>query len=302
MNAMAKALPNFIGGSADLGPSNKTHLDGCSDVEPGEGLGRNIHFGVREHAMGAIVNGMGAYGGLIPYAATFLVFSDYMRPSMRIAALSHTKSMFIFTHDSVGVGEDGPTHQPIEHLASLRAIPELTVIRPADACETVDAWRAALGGKGPVAFALSRQNLPTIDRGSLRTVGDALRGAYVISDCDSTPHIILIATGSEVHTALEAKGILSGKGFGVRVVSMPSWEFFEAQPENYQNSILPPQVKPRVAVEAGCSQGWHRWVGDAGRVVGIDRFGASAPGDVVMRKFGITAENVANAAMGLVGK
>lgn len=302
MNAMARVLPNFIGGSADLAPSNKTYLDGCGDMEPGEDLGRNAHFGVREHAMGAIVNGLASYGGLIPYAATFLVFSDYMRPSLRIAALSHTKSMFIFTHDSVGVGEDGPTHQPIEHLASLRAIPELTVIRPADACETVDAWRSALAGKGPVAFALSRQKLPTIDRGSLKTVGDAMRGAYVISDCDSTPHIILIATGSEVHTSLEAKEILSGKGFGVRVVSMPSWEIFESQPENYRNSILPPQVKSRVAVEAGSTMGWHRFVGDAGRVIGIDRFGASAPGDVVMRKLGITAENVANTAMGLVGK
>ena len=297
MNALAKALPNFIGGSADLGPSNKTTLKGLGDCEPDNPLGRNIHFGVREHAMGAIVNGMAIYGGVVPFAATFLVFSDYMRASIRIAAIGRTKSMFIFTHDSVGVGEDGPTHQPIEHLAALRAIPNLTVMRPADAVETEDSWRAALGGKGPVAFALSRQNLPTFDRTALKTEGDATKGAYVLSDCDGTPNIILIASGSEVQATVAAKETLSGKGFGVRVVSMPSWELFESQPESYRNSVLPPSVKARVAVEAGSTMGWHRWVGDEGRVVGIDRFGASAPCDTVMEKLGISAENVVKAAM-----
>ena len=293
INALAKALPNLIGGSADLGPSTKTLIDGGGDFEADNFSGRNLHFGVREHAMGSIVNGMAIHGGLIPYGSTFLVFSDYMRPAIRIAALMSAHSIFVFTHDSVGLGEDGPTHQPIEHLVSLRAMPGLVLIRPADANETLSAWCWALAHDGPVALALSRQNLPVLDSGA---ASDCLKkGAYVLSDCEREPQAIIIATGSEVHLALEAQGWLLSEDIPVRVVSMPSWELFEAQDQAYRDSVLPPRIKARVAVEAGATVGWHRWVGDCGRVIGIDRFGASAPGEIVMEKRGITADAVIKA-------
>ncbi len=291
MNELAKELPNMIGGSADLAPSNKTLLLGCGDADADDPLGRNVHFGVREHGMGAIVNGMALHGGVIPFGATFLVFSDYMRPSIRIAALMKSKSIFVFTHDSVALGEDGPTHQPIEHLASLRAMPNLVVIRPADANETAQAWKFAVANHGPVALMLSRQNLPTIDRSKFASASNLKKGAYVLSDSDRA-QIILIATGSEVHLALEAKEVLEGKGIKTRVVSMPSWELFEEQGQSYRDSVLPADITARVAVEAGSTFGWKRWVGDKGRIIGIDRFGASAPGEVAMQKLGITVENI----------
>lgn len=302
LNAIAKTLPNLIGGSADLGPSNKTTLAGEGSCLPNSPTGRNIHFGVREHAMGAIVNGMALYGGVIPYGATFLIFSDYMRPSIRLSALMDCHSIFVFTHDSVGVGEDGPTHQPIEQIASLRAIPDLTTIRPADANETGEALRIAISNRGPVVLALSRQGLPTFDREALHSSGNVEEGAYVLADSEGKPDVILIGTGSEVHTALAAKEELSKKGVSARVVSMPSWEIFEAQPESLRNAVLPPDVRARVAVEAGTSLGWYRWVGLDGRVVSIDRFGTSAPGSVAMDKLGINVENVVIAALDAVGR
>ncbi|MBN1282944.1 MAG: transketolase [Proteobacteria bacterium] len=295
INALARALPNLIGGSADLGPSNKSTIDGGGDFEAANHAGRNIHFGVREHAMGAIVNGLAVHGGIIPFGATFLVFSDYMRPSIRIAALMQSRSIFVFTHDSLGIGEDGPTHQPIEHLASLRAMPGIVVIRPADANETAAAWRWAISSGRPVALALSRQNLPVLDRDAVERAGGVERGAYVLSECEGEPDAIIIATGSEVHLALEAQCWLLSEHIPVRVVSMPSWELFEEQPEGYRDSVLPPSVKARVAVEAGATFGWSRWVGESGRVVGVDRFGASAPGEVAMERLGITADAVIRA-------
>lgn len=302
MNALAKTLPNFLGGSADLAPSNKTILEGFGDAQPGDPAGRNLHFGVREHGMGAIVNGIATYDGLIPYCSTFLVFSDYMRASIRIAALSHARSIFIFTHDSVGVGEDGPTHQPIEHLAALRAMPNLTVIRPADANETVDAWRLAIEKKdGPVVMVLSRQTLPTIDRSKLKSSGSLAQGAYVLADSEKAPALMIIASGSEIQIALAAKEALDFKGVATRVVSMPSWELFDEQPESYRKMVLAPDVKARLAVEAGSTMGWYRFVGEGGCVIGIDRFGASAPGPVAMEKFGISVQNVVDQALELIG-
>lgn len=298
INGIAKQVPNFIGGSADLAPSNKTSIDGGGDMSAENKAGRNCHFGVREHAMGAIVNGMALHGGVMPYGATFLIFSDYMRPSIRLAALMNIHSIFVFTHDSVSLGEDGPTHQPIEHLASLRVIPNLTVFRPADANETAVGWKLALEREGPFAFALSRQNLPVLDTKEYPVNEGAAKGAYIIKDCDGTPDVILIATGAEVHLALEAEKQIS---LNVRVVSMPSWELFEKQTATYRDNVLPPQVTKRVAVEAGSTQGWHKWVGSEGRVIGIDRFGASAPGNVVMEKLGISVEHVCDCARKLVG-
>jgi transketolase len=297
INAIAKEIPNLIGGSADLGPSNKTSIDGGGDMGADNAVGRNIHFGVREHAMGAIVNGMALHGGVIPYGGTFLIFSDYMRPSIRLAALMNTHSTFVFTHDSVGVGEDGPTHQPVEQLASLRAIPNLTVFRPADANETAEGWKLAMQSDGPFAFALSRQNLPVLDTKEYPASNGAAKGAYVIKDCDGSPDAIIIATGSEVHTALEAQKRLS---FNVRVVSMPSWEIFEKQPQSYRDEVLPPKVTKRIAVEAGATFGWERWVGSDGDVIGIDRFGASAPGDTVMKELGISVERICDRTRKLV--
>ena len=305
INAIGKKLANLLGGSADLDPSTKTSLrgwgnfqppgsgdDGVQGSEKGEWCygARNISFGVREHAMGGILNGMAAHGGLIP----FLVFSDYMRPSIRLAALSRLHVIYIFTHDSVALGEDGPTHQPIEHLASLRAMPGIIVIRSADANETAEAWKVAITHKeGPVALIMSRQNLPVIDRRVHAPAEGLRRGAYILADTvGAEPDVIIIATGAEVHPALEARSILSAEGVTVRVVSMPSWELFEAQPEAYRLEVLPSRVTARIAVEAAATQGWHHYVGPAGTVMGLDRFGASAPGSINMEKFGFAAADI----------
>jgi transketolase len=303
LNALAAILPNLIGGSADLAPSNKTLLSGYSDFGSGQPGARNIRFGVREHAMGAMVNGMALHGGLLPYGGTFFVFSDYMRPAIRLSALMGVHSIFIFTHDSIGVGEDGPTHQPIEHLAALRAIPQLTTIRPADANETAAAWKCALERKGPTAIILTRQNLPVMDPQRYAITKGVEAGAYVLEDAAGTPDIILIGTGSEVHLLLGAREKLAADGFKVRVVSMPSWELFAATTQEYQESVFPSKVTARLAVEAGSTMGWRGWVGARGRVIGLDRFGVSAPGGEAMKRFGFTVDNVvaeAKAVMGLV--
>ena len=304
LNGVAQRLPNLLGGSADLAPSNKTDIKGEKSFQMGVYEGRNLHFGVREHAMGSILNGMALHGGLIPYGGTFLVFSDYMRPAIRLAALMGLKVIYVFTHDSIGLGEDGPTHQPIEQLSSLRAIPNLTVIRPCDANETAEAWRHAITSQGgPVALALSRQGLPTLDRTSFGSATGLSRGAYVLQDTrDGSPDVILIATGSEVAIALDAYEKLEEKGVNVRVVSMPSWELFDKQPEDYQRQVLPPEVKLRIAIEAGTTQGWHRYVGDRGEVIGIGRFGTSAPYKVIYEKFGITPDQITAKALALIGR
>jgi transketolase len=302
LNAVAQRLPNLLGGSADLAPSNKTEIKGEKDFQAGIYEGRNLRFGVREHAMGSILNGMALHGGLMPYGGTFLVFSDYMRPAIRLAALMDLKVIYVFTHDSIGLGEDGPTHQPIEHLSSLRTIPNLTVIRPCDANETAEAWRYALESKqGPVALALSRQGLPTLDRTTFAPVSGLSRGAYILHDTkDGKPDVILIATGSEVPIALEVYEKLEEKGLKARVVSMPSWELFDKQPETYQCQVLPSDIKSRIAIEAGITQGWRRYVGSTGEVIGLDSFGASAPYKVLYEKFGITADRVVGKALALL--
>jgi len=295
LNALAGVLPNLMGGSADLAGSVQTLLKGHED--------RNLHFGVREHAMAAMVNGMALHGGLIPYAGTFLVFSDYMRPALRLAALMNLRSLFVFSHDSLGVGEDGPTHQPVEQVAALRCIPNLRVIRPADANETAAAWRVAIAGPGPTALILTRQKIPVL--GPQQGVGPAAgvaKGAYVVADCGALPEILLLATGSEVHLALAAGKALGDRGIPARVVSMPCWELFAEQPAAYRESVLPAGCRRRLAVEAGSSMGWHRWVGDRGAVIGVDRFGASAPGEVVMEKYGFTVERVLEEARGLLAQ
>jgi len=292
LNAIAQQVPNLLGGSADLAPSNKTVINGENDFQADNYLGRNLRFGVREHGMGSILNGMALHGGVIPYGGTFLIFSDYMRPAIRLAALMGLKVIYIFTHDSIGLGEDGPTHQPIEQLTALRAIPNLKVIRPCDANETAEAWKIAMQSNGgPVALALTRQGLPVLDRTEYGPAAGLARGAYLLQDVDSgKPDIILIASGSEVAIALDACRELEKKGKGVRVVSMPSWELFEEQPEDYRRKVLPPEIKTRVAVEAGISQGWHRYVGSRGDVIGVDHFGASAPAKVLFEKFGINTQ------------
>lgn len=303
LNAVAPILPNLIGGSADLAPSNKTFIKGEEVFQSGRFRGRNFHFGVREHGMGSIMNGMALHGGLIPYGGTFLVFADYMRPAIRLAAMMELKVIFVFTHDSIGLGEDGPTHQPVEHLAALRAIPNLTVLRPCDANETVEAWRFALEQKdGPVALALTRQSIPVLDREASSSADGLHYGGYVLRDFTEggDPDVILIGTGSEVHIAMEAADALHEKGIHVRVVSMPSWELFDKQSEAYQNRILPAEVKARVAVEAGITQGWHRYIGEEGEFVGIDHFGASAPYKTLYEKFGLTADRVVEKALGLL--
>lgn len=293
LNSIAARVPNIIGGSADLAPSTKTLISGGGDVGSEFSAARNLHFGVREHGMGSVVNGMALHGGVYPYGSTFLIFSDYMRPSVRLAALMNIHSIFVFTHDSVGLGEDGPTHQPVEQLMSLRAIPNLTVIRPAEANETAAAWRIAMERKGPVVLALTRQKVPTLDA-SKHDISDGVRrGAYVISDSRSKPDVILIATGSEVHLALQAKEKIAAD---VRVVSMPSWELFQGQPQEYRDSVLPPDVTSRIAIEAGVTQGWQRWVGQRGEAIGIDRFGVSAPGNVALEKLGMTVKHIISAA------
>jgi len=303
LNALASALPTLIGGSADLAPSCATLLDDCADFQYETPAGRNLRFGVREHAMGAILNGLALHGGVIPYGATFLVFSDYMRPPVRLAAMMRLPVIYVWTHDSVWIGEDGPTHQPVEQLAALRAIPNLVVIRPADSNETVAAWRVALERRdGPTALILTRQKLPVLFetmRDPAETVG---RGAYVLADSSGVSSVLLIASGSEVHLALEARDLLAQRGVAVRVVSMPSWELFDAQPASYRDSVLPPEVTARLAIEAGVTLGWEKYVGPAGEVVGLDRFGASAPYRVLMEKFGFTADAVAERVLRLLGR
>jgi transketolase len=301
LTGLSARLPGLIGGSADLAPSNKTFVKGEAIFQKQAYDGRNFHFGVREHGMGSILNGMALHGGLIPYAGTFLVFSDYMRPAIRLAALMGLKVFYVFTHDSIGLGEDGPTHQPVEHLAALRAIPNLTVVRPCDASETAEAWRCAITHTGgPVALILSRQDVPTLDRPVFSAADGLQKGAYILREArNGNPDAILIGTGSEVPVAIQAADILEGRGVPVRVISMPSWELFEKQPRDYRDRVLPPHIELRVAVESGCTQGWHRYVGSGGGVVGLDRFGASAPYRTLYEKFGITAQAVVDKTMEL---
>jgi transketolase len=317
MNAVAPRVPALTGGSADLDPSTFTALTGLGDFEPpgadahdrqgSEGggwsyAGRNLHFGVREHAMGAILNGLAAHGGAIPFGATFLTFSDYMRPPMRLAALMRLHVIYVFTHDSIALGEDGPTHQAVEQIAGLRSVPDLTVIRPGDANETAVAWRIALESVDrPVALILTRQHVPTLDRTRYASADGLRRGAYVLADAaNGKPDVILIATGSEVGLVVAAADALRTQGVAARVVSMPSWELFDAQSPEYRDSVLPASIGARLAVEAASTQGWHRYVGDHGDVLGVDRFGASAPGDVVMREYGFTVDNVCKRARALL--
>jgi transketolase len=302
MDAIKGYVPTMVGGAADLVNSTGTAFSG-GGLFSATHTGRNIAFGVREHGMGSAVNGIYLHGGMVrPYGSTFLVFSDYMRPAIRLSALMDIPVAWIFTHDSVGLGEDGPTHQPVEHYMALRAIPNLTVIRPADATETAFAWHSTLEAQGPVAMLLTRQNLPVLDRTSLGAAEGTLRGAYVLAEAEGgvTPDAILIATGSEVAVALEARKLLAEKEVTARVVSMPSWEIFDGQDEGYKDSVLPAEVEARVSVEAGVTMGWERYVGSRGASVGIERFGASAPGEVVLEKLGITPENVVNTALGLL--
>jgi transketolase len=297
--ALAKEVPALVGGAADLAGSVGTTIPGGGEVARGSFSGRTIHFGVREHGMGAILNGLALHGGFRPFGGTFLVFSDYLRPSLRLAALMRLPVAYVFTHDSVGLGEDGPTHQPVEHLAALRAVPGLQVIRPADAAETAVAWQAALETEGPTALVLTRQDVPVLDRERLADARGLLRGGYVLEEeggeDGEAPDVVLVATGSEVAVALEAAATLRREGWRPRVVSLPSWERFGAQPDAYRDAVLPPGV-PRVTVEAASPFGWERFAGPDGRIVGIDRFGASAPGARVLRELGIDAASVAAAA------
>jgi transketolase len=305
MNAVASHLPLFVGGSADLAPSNNTHLKDFGDVKPGhwEKGARNLHYGVREHSMAAISNGLALTKAINPFAATFLVFSDYMRGAMRLSAIMKLPVVYVLTHDSIGQGEDGTTHQPIEHLASLRAMPGMTVIRPSDATEAVEAWRQALAVvKGPTALVLTRQKLPVIDRVAYAPADNLRYGAYIIKDCSGTPDIILIATGSEVTLTLEAASRLDKTGVRSRVISMPSTELFEKQSPAYKASILPPSVSKRLSIEAASSYGWRQYVGDKGGILGIDEFGSSAPGPVMMEKHGFTVDNVLKRANKLLQK
>jgi transketolase len=300
LNALFKNLPDLIGGSADLAGSTKTLLDGTGSFVWDE-RGHNMHFGVREHAMGSIILGMAHHGGVIPYGATFLVFSDYMRPPVRLAALSEQQIIMVYTHDSIGLGEDGPTHQPIEHLAALRAIPDITLIRPADANEVAEAWRqAVLNRHGPTLLVFTRQKLPILDRSTYASAEGVARGAYILKEADGDPDIILIATGSEVSLIVDAAEALAEDGIGARVVSMPSWELFNAQPAGYRDEVLPPHLTARLAVEAGVAQGWHRYVGDRGDIIALDRFGESAPGSRVMKELGFNVENVVTRAKALL--
>ena len=301
MNAISKGVPAFIGGSADLAPSTRTILDDSGHIGNGEFSGNNLHFGVREHAMGAVANGISLHGGAIPYTATFLVFSDYMRPSIRLGALMGKQVIYVFTHDSIGVGEDGPTHQPIEHLMALREIPGLVVSRPADATETVEVWRAAMSRQdGPTVMAFTRQNLPVLDRSTLSPASGVLNGAYILWESGDSPQVVIMATGSEVHIALEAGLALESEGIAARVVSMPSWEVFDEQPKEYRDSVLPPALRARVSVEAGTTKGWERYVGLDGASVGMSGYGASAPAAVLYENFDITAKRVAQEARKLV--
>ncbi len=301
INALAPHLPMLIGGSADLGPSNNTDIKEGGSFEAGTYENRIIHWGIREHAMGSTLTGMSLNGGLIPFGGTFMTFSDYMRPAIRLAALSEVQVVYVFTHDSIGLGEDGPTHQPIEHLAALRAIPHLFVIRPADSPEVSEAWRIAIERRhAPTALALTRQKVPLIDRAVHAPAEGLRRGAYILAEAESAPRLILIATGSEVALALEAREKLQSEGVPTRVVSMPCWELFEEQSEEYWHEVLPPSITARLAIEAGVRQGWDRYVGPAGDVICLDRFGASAPGEVAMRELGFSVENVLGRARKLL--
>jgi transketolase len=317
LNALAQRIPNIIGGSADLNPSTRTPLKGLGDFQPpelaGPGTlgavggewsyaGRNVAFGVREHAMGAAVNGMAAHGGVRPFSATFFTFSDYMKPAIRLGALSDLRAIYVFTHDSIGLGEDGPTHQPIEHLAALRGVPNLSLIRPADPNETTEAWTLAIQRNGPTVLVLTRQNVAHLDRSAAKNPGVA-KGAYILSEPgDGSPDVILIGTGSEVQLCVKAQEKLKSHGVKARVVSMPSWDLFDAQDESYRESVLPKKIKKRVTIEAGSPVGWHRWAGDEGVVIGVTRFGASAPGEDVFLHLGITAEHVTAAALRILNR
>jgi transketolase len=305
LNAIADNLPDLVGGSADLAPSTVTWMANSPAFAADCHEGRNIHFGVREHGMAAVVNGMAFHGGVIPFGSTFFVFSDYLRPALRLAAISHLGSIWVFTHDSVGVGEDGPTHQPVEHMAALRSIPNLVDLRPADANEVREAWRVAIENRHrPTALVLTRQPLPTLDRTVYAPADGVRRGAYVLADLGTgnlgKPQVVLMASGSEVALIAEAGRRLAEGGLTVRLVSFPSWNLFEEQDADYQAAVLPPDVTSRVAIEAGVSQGWHRWVGCQGRVLALDRYGASAPAATVFEKLGLTVESVVQAATQLV--
>ena len=301
MNAIAERLHTLVGGSADLAPSTNTLLRGYVDADGEKVAPHNMHFGVREHAMGSIAGGMALHGGVIPYTATFLIFSDYMRPPMRLAALMGLRVVYVFTHDSIGLGEDGPTHQAVEQLLSLRGVPNMVVLRPAEATETAMAWRAAIERRtGPTVLVFTRQGLPVLDRSVYPAADNVLRGAYVLWESSENPAVILIGTGSEVSIALDAGKALAEQGIAARVVSMPSWELFDAQPREYRDSVLPPGIAARVSVEAGRTLGWERYVGTNGVSIGVDTFGASAPYQRIYREYGLTAERVAEAAASLV--
>jgi transketolase len=300
MNIISSIMPSFLGGSADLAPSTKTTLTHKEDITKENPGGNNIHFGVREHAMGAVANGMALHGGVIPYTATFLTFYDYMRPAVRLGALMGLHVIYIFSHDSIGLGEDGPTHQPIEHIVGMRAVPNLTVIRPADSLETMQAWDYAINESGrPTALILSRQNLPQIQRDSQVQENNISKGAYIVhqSELDIDPDVILIATGSEVHVAVESAIELRDNGINIRVVSMPSWEIFDAQEIRYRDLILPPNIKKRISVEAGSTLGWSKYVGLDGVSIGIDEFGASAPGNKILFEFGFHSKYIISKIM-----
>jgi len=302
IQGLARGMPELIGGSADLSPSNKTDIKGVNPLLAQTPGGRVVHFGIREHAMGALMNGMALHGGLRPFGGTFLVFSDYMRPAIRLAALMGQPVVYVFTHDSIGLGEDGPTHQPVEHLAALRAMPGLVDLRPGDAAETAVAWRVAIERTdGPTFLALSRQSVPILDRSALGSADGLRRGGYVLAEASGDrPALILLASGSELGTALEARARMEGAGTPTRVVSLPSWALFRAQSEAYRFQVLPPSVTARVSVEAASTFGWERWVGSRGRTVGLDHFGASAPAEVLYERFGITVDAVVEAAVSLL--
>jgi len=302
IQGLAAGMWNLLGGSADLGPSNKTDIKGAESLLPASPGGRVMHFGVREHAMGAIMNGMALHGGVRPFAGTFLVFSDYARPAIRLAALMKQPVTWVFTHDSIGLGEDGPTHQPVEHLAALRSIPDLLDLRPGDAAETEIAWRVAVERTdGPSFLALSRQSVPVLDRTALASAEGLRRGGYVLAEADGEePRVVLLASGSELSTALDARDLLQKEGIPTRVVSLPSWRLFQEQSASYRHQVLPPAVRARVSVEAATTFGWERWVGVDGHALGLDHFGASAPAPLLYEKFGLTADAVVNAARQLL--
>ena len=303
IQSLSKALPALFGGSADLAPSNNTLVAGETDFSASNYAGRNLHFGIREHGMASMMNGMIMYGGVIPYGGTFMVFADYLRPAIRLASLSHVRPIYVLTHDSIGLGEDGPTHQPVEHTTSLRCIPGCTTIRPADANETAGAWKVAIEKKnGPVALLLTRQGLPIIDPAKCDATNGVAKGAYIVSDSKGIPDVILIGSGSELQHCVAAAAKLEGEGVKVRVVSFPSWDLFEKQSAEYKESVLPKAVRKRVAIEAGVGMGWEKYVGDEGTIISLERLGASAPFEILMKEFGFTAENVYAQAKSVLGK